>query len=234
MGSQFMFAGWRSFRTLSAVAMLILSHQALSFQLVPTVSVIELPQNTSGVSLNLENPRSVPLPVELEIMERLVHEDGSEEYEPADDAFLVFPPQAVIEPGQTQSIRVQWLGSSPDTSRSYTLFAKEIPVDLSEQDKPMLQTVLRMGASVHVAPSGTVPKVTLVRSEDTSDGVRLTLENTGARFIYLNDVRIRFGNAEYTGNELANIAGRTLIPPSAKRTILIPNEKGSPDITIEQ
>lgn len=211
---------------------LLLSGNVLAFQLTPTVSVIDLPKDASGVTINLKNPRNVALPVEFEIVERAVSEDGSENYTVADDQFVIFPPQAVINPGETQSIRVQWVEQAPQVSRSFTLFAKEIAVDLTDKNEPLLQTLLRMGASIHVAPSSSEPDISVSGVSDSAEGVHVTLENSGNRFIYLNDIRLDFDSRTYTGNELANIAGRTLLTPSGKRTILIPDAKGSPRISI--
>ncbi|MBW4936623.1 fimbrial biogenesis chaperone [Marinobacter sp. F4206] len=214
------------------VAGLMLSSEVVAFQLVPTVSVLELPQDASGITVVVENPRTVPLPVEFELVERTVNLDGSEEYTPADEEFLVFPPQAVIGPGKSQAVRVQWVSDYPSESRSFTLFASEIPVDLEDVGKPMLQTLFRMGASIHVTPSSAQPDVTLTEASKTESGMELTLENIGDRFIYLNDVRLEFDDRMYTGSELANIVGRTLLPPARKRTIIIPEETGIPRISI--
>lgn len=211
---------------------LMFSASVFAFQLTPTVSVIDLPKDASGVTINLQNPRNVALPVEFEIVERFVNEDGSEEHVSADDQFLIFPPQALVNPGESQSVRVQWVDQAPEMSRSFTLFAKEIEVDLAEKEGPILQTLFRMGASIHVAPSPSKPDVSITDFSESSDGARLTLENSGNRFIYLNDVELRFDGKTYTGNELANIAGRTLLTPSGKRTIVIPNEKSRPGVSI--
>lgn len=216
------------------ISAVLFSASAAAFQLVPTVSVLELPGDAGGVTVVVENPRTVPLAVEMEMVERTVHVDGTEDYSAADDLFLVFPPQAVIQPGQAQAVRVQWVGDIPDASRSFTLFANEIPVDLSDRDKPMLQTIFRMGASVHVTPQRAEPEVILSEVATSERGISLTLENIGDRFIYMNEVLVEFDDKTYTGNELANIVGRTLLPPSQKRTILIPEESNIPRVTMRQ
>ncbi|OEY67348.1 fimbria/pilus periplasmic chaperone [Marinobacter sp. X15-166B] len=217
---------------LIVVAGLVIANNTFAFQLTPTVSVINLPADASGITLNLKNPRKVTLPVEFEIVERTVSEDGAETFTAADDLFLIFPPQAIIKSGEAQAVRVQWVDQAPEASRSFTLFAKEIPVELTGKDESMLQTLLRMGASVHVVSSQAKPEVSILKVAESTEGVRLTLGNSGNRFIYLNDVRIHFETKTYTGSELANIAGRTLLTPSGKRTIVIPNEKGRPRVSI--
>lgn len=208
----------------------LLPAPASAFDIVPTVSLIELPQHSAGISVVVRNPRNVPLPVSMDIVERFVNEDGSEETRPADDLFMMFPPQAVIPPGSSQAVRVQWLAAPPVRSRSFTLFATEIPVDLQGAGQSQVQTILRMGASVHVAPTSTRAKPVLVDSSIQEAGVRVTLANDGDRFYYVDAITLDFGGNQVSGIELANAAGRTLIPPGARRTFNVPDVSGRPTL----
>ncbi|GAB3546607.1 hypothetical protein GCM10027343_24630 [Noviherbaspirillum agri] len=206
----------------------LLPRLALAFDVTPTVSVIELPAKRSGITLSVNNPRKVDLPVTFEIFERFINEDGTERHEPADDAFMVFPPQAVIAPQSSQAIRVQWLDAPPETSRSFTLYAVEIPVDLSGANESKVHTVLRMGASVHVAATGTRAEPVLAAATAVDNGVRVSLSNSGKRFYYVDNVTLEFPDQRLTGMELANAAGRTLIPPGATRTFDLTGVQGAP------
>ena len=120
----------------------VLLPPAQAFDVNPVVSVIELPGDGAGITLTLRNSRGESLPVSFEIVERSVNEDGTENTRPADDLFVIFPPQAVVAPGKSQAIRVQWIGAPPSTSRSFTLFAAEEAVDLTERKGASVQTVL--------------------------------------------------------------------------------------------
>ena len=90
----------------------VFSLPAAAFDVIPTVSQIELPANRSGVTLTIHNPRGTELPFTTEIVERFVLEDGEERTEPADDLFVVFPAQAAIPPAKSLARRVQWLGET--------------------------------------------------------------------------------------------------------------------------
>lgn len=210
------------------MGMMFLPGSVHAFDIAPTVSLIELPKNGSGISVIVRNPRKVELPVSMEIFERFVDEDGSERREPADEQFLIFPPQAVIPPGGTQAIRVQWLFAPPKTSRSFTLYATEIPVDLSDSNKSQVQTLLRMGASVHVAAAVTQAKPVLIGAAPNERGVSVTLANEGDRFYYIDTVVLDFAGKRITGIDLANAAGRTLVPPGGRRTFTVADVTGLP------
>lgn len=197
----------------------------------PTVSVIELPRNRGGVTLGVFNPRDENLPVVFEIVERAVMEDGSEQRTPADNSFLIFPPQAIIPPNGRQSVRVQWLEQPPSPSRSFTFYAAEQPVAL-DADQSGVTTLFKIGASVHVVQQNADPKPVLRSAQPVAGGYEVTLGNDGDRFYYVNDVGLRFGRKTYAGVELADIAGRTLVPPGRVRTFVVPEETASPRLVL--
>ena len=214
--------------SLVACALLAPAGSARAFDIQPTASVIDLPHNRSGITLVVRNPRKVDLAITTEIVERFVQEDGSEQQTPADDLFVVFPPQAVIPAGGSQALRVQWLGAPPTPSRSFHLFASEVPVKLEGGESSQLQTILRMGASVHVAAAGTEPKPVVVASSPQAGGISLTLANEGERFVYLDSLALDFGGTQVAGKALADAAGRTLVPPGGRRTFLVKDVSGTP------
>jgi P pilus assembly chaperone PapD len=205
---------------------------AAAFDVNPVVSVIELPRDRSGITLTVHNPRTVHLPVLFEVVERTVHEDGTESAIAADDQFLIFPPQAVIPPGATQNVRVQWVGAPPSQSRSFTFFAAEQPVDLT--GKTGVQTIFRMGASVHVTPADARPAPKLLAAKAEEGGVRVTIANEGSRFFYVESLSLDFSGTKLSGLKLADIAQRTLVPPGARRSFVVPNVSGTPELTTVQ
>ena len=217
-----------------ALALIAAPATAMAFEVTPTVSVIELPRDMNGKTLLIENPRDEPLPVIIEIVERDVREDGTEGQKPADELFLVFPPQAVIGAGASQAVRVQWVGPMPQQSRSFTLYAGEVPVDLSGSEESVVQTILRIGASVHVAPEGTRSEAVLVNAAAAGGGVQVTIENRGSRFLYIDELNLDFGGTVVGGRALADAAGRTLIPPAGRRTFVVPGVGGTPTLQLAE
>lgn len=211
-----------------ALALLLIPPGVAAFDIQPTVSVIDLPHNRSGITLTVRNPRQVDLAITTDVVERFVHEDGSERQEAADDLFLVFPPQAVIPAGGSQALRVQWLGPAPNPSRSFHLFASEVPVKLEESATSQLQTILRMGASIHVASAGSEPRPVLAAASQDAEGVSVTVANEGERFLYVNELTLDFGGTQVGGLELADFAGRTLVPPAGRRTFTVKDVSGQP------
>ncbi|MDP3460458.1 MAG: fimbria/pilus periplasmic chaperone [Hyphomonas sp.] len=205
-----------------------LSPAAWSYSLDPIVTVIELPSGSSGETIVVRNPRDFPLAVTFEIVERTVHDDGTETQAPADDMFLIFPPQAIVPAGRTQALRVQWVGPRVSASRSFTLYGVEAPVNLAGEDGSGIRTILKIGASVHVTQTGLRSKPVLSSSQKVDNGVEVQIANEGNRFIYVDDLALTFEDKTVAGQELANFAVRTLIPPGATRTFVVPDVDGVP------
>jgi len=212
------------------ISLCVLAPEAASYTLEPIVTVIELPSGASGETIILRNPRAFPLAVTFEIVERTVHEDGTETQTPADELFLIFPPQAIVPAGNTQALRIQWIGPDVSTSRSFTLYGVEAPVKLSEDEGSGIRTILKIGASVHVTQTGLRADPVLTAVSKIDGGVRVSIANEGMRFVYVDDVALTFENKTVSGQDLGNVAVRTLIPPGSIRTFVVPDVEGTPTL----
>ncbi|WP_205479341.1 molecular chaperone [Sphingomonas arenae] len=198
----------------------------------PIVNVMQIPRDSRGITIMVRNPRNVGFPVTFEVVERKVKPDGTEDQIPADDLFTVFPAQAVIPAGKSQAVRVQWAGGNVDQSRSFTLYSAEVPVDLTNSGQSGVQRILRVGASVHIVPAGTAPKPVLEAAAPDGDGMKVVIRNDGNRFVYIDALSLAFGDKTVAGTELGNMAGRTLIPPGAKREFTVKGVSGQPTLKL--
>ena len=122
---------------LSIVASMALAIMPIAEAKAMTVQpvVVNLTSQGSGMSqvVKVENTFATRLPVELQIEE--LRFDGetlvNTHADPGD--LLVFPPQAFIEPGQTQTFRIQYVGD-PELAKSkhYYVTVAQLPVQLPE------------------------------------------------------------------------------------------------------
>ena len=66
----------------------------------------------------------------------------------------MFPPQAVVPAGGTQTFRIQWVGEpNIQKSQSYMFSVNQLPVKRKSQDSGV-QVVFNFGVIVSVAPPG--------------------------------------------------------------------------------
>lgn len=204
---------------------------ALVFMSSPTVVwamtvqpvMVNLTTSGRGMSqtITVENTFATPLPVELRVQELKVTENGVEltGVDPGD--LLVFPPQALIEPGQTQSFRVQYVGD-PDlaASKHYYITVAQLPVQLPE-GQSAIQILYNFQVLVSVAPTGAKPALAIKsaaigRNAEGKPVPVITVENTSNAHGYLSNGRLRIVQKDAEGKEVFR---RSLSGPEIQQTI---------------
>ncbi len=147
------------------------STDALAMRVSPMVSELTTAGAGSTARVEVGNVGSVALPFETLITRLDTDANGDLIEVPADENFLVFPPQGVVPVGGRQVVRVQWVGEPKiDVSRAYYLWVRQLPVNVdpsqSQSGGSVSVTVLyTMKALVVVAPPGAEPKVQLVSAK---------------------------------------------------------------------
>src|SRR6267378_2423976 len=97
----------RFYLLLSTVFYLSLSC-AHAFKLVPIRMEFEPAGRGANQAFRLENASSNTVPVQISMLTRQMDLDGNETNAPAEDDFLVYPPQVLLKPRQVQTVRVKW------------------------------------------------------------------------------------------------------------------------------
>lgn len=133
-----------------------------------TPMTVEMSPTGRGATARIEvtNSEDRNLPVELRMYRGEVSEAGELTLVPADEKFVVFPPQVVIAPNAQQVFRIQYLPDGPmSQSEVYYAAVTQIPVDL-DPAVSRIQVVMRFNVLVNVVPDGTKadPVVTAARS----------------------------------------------------------------------
>lgn len=143
--------------------------------------VVEMTTTGTGAVARIEvqNLNSVNLPYETRVTEIHFDDKGAMTETPADDQFLVFPPQGVLAPGARQVVRVQWVGDPKlAVSKAFYLAVNELPVTLQPGVKNTLaaevQVLYRMKALITVAPPKAAPKVEVVSVTPVTIGAKPT------------------------------------------------------------
>ena len=141
---------------------------AWAMRVSPMVSELTTSGAGSAARIEVGNVGSAALPFETRITRMDIDADGNIVETPADEDFLVFPPQGVVPVSGRQVVRVQWIGDPAiDVSRAYYLWVKQLPVatdpDVAEGGGAVaVQVLYTMKALIVVAPPGALPKVEIV------------------------------------------------------------------------
>lgn len=191
--------------SMMSVALACAAPQAIAMSVSPMA--VEMTSTGTGSTARIEvrNALPQPLPIEVRVSRIDFDENGQVKETPADGEFLIFPPQALVQPNQRQMVRVQWLGGQLPSSRAYYVSISQLPVELDPAsiDKTSrsvnVQVVYHMKVLATIAPPGASPKVTVESARPITirpapkpgeaapadstpqPGVSVTVRNTGKR-----------------------------------------------------
>jgi P pilus assembly chaperone PapD len=165
-----------------------------------TVQPVVLDLTTSGRGMSqaiiVENTFDKPLPVELRIETLDLTADGVTPTGKDSGELAVFPPQALIQPGQRQSFRVQYVGE-PSITRSKHFFVTvaQLPVQAADGTSN-IQLLYNFQVLVSVAPEGVKPSLSISGAEiaknaDSAPVPAITVANAAAAHGYLSRGRLR-------------------------------------------
>lgn len=223
------------FGVIVAVAALFAASAAFAFSVQPLL--VELEPGRSG-AIRVENNRSEPLTVEVTMWRRSVDERGVQTRIPADDDFVVLPPQLVIPPGRVQVVRLQWVGSDTSgNSVSYYANLREVPVALAPNQGAQLQVAFAFDVAVQVGPRNERADLHLTaaavsRNSEGAPVAQLTIENRGRRYAYLQDANYELevldasgaviGRPSFNEDQITEALGVTLLEPGKRRIAELP------------
>lgn len=187
-------------------------------------SVVPANGQNSGL-LTVTNTRSKPLPIELVVQKRVFDENGIQTLVDDEENFIVFPFQALIEPGASQAFRFQYIGSPiVEEEMAYTLDVREVPVEIAE-DFTGFRFVYSFGAVVYVEnPEGESNlSVKSVLREDNS--LAMQIRNDGNSFARLTNDRITLSDGEKTinlnGDAFTSRIDEAVIPPNRTKLVTL-------------
>lgn len=164
-------------RSLTVVLMILvtlvvcaLTGNAWAMRVSPMVSEISTLGAGASARIEVQNIASTPLPYETSITRISFNADGTITETPADEDFLVFPPQGIAAPGARQIIRAQWIGDpAAAASMAYYMEIRQLPVDFESKSTDVgsaaVQVVYHMKTLIIVAPPSTESAVQVVSVE---------------------------------------------------------------------
>lgn len=245
--------GKRQWRALAAALILIWApiSDALAMRVSPMVVEMSSIGSDAVTRIEVQNVNQSKLAFETRIYRMNYDDKGNVVETPADDRFLVFPPQGVLPPGGRQVVRLQWVGpAEPPTSEAYYVSFNQLPVKLepakTETVAAQVQVVYHMKALVVVAPPGAKPNVEaasvkpIIYQPDPTQsgaqlppgpGVEIVLANSGRRHAMMAAFGWRLEGTgtdgkplriDISSEELNRAVGTGYVPALGKRIFRIP------------
>ena len=219
----------------SVVVVLILMAPALmasALRVSPLYVELETSGTRSSFTMQISNPEDVDVPVEVYVERIIVGRDGVElSAEPADDDFIIFPPQSVLPANGRRALRVQYIGDGElAQSAHYRLVVSKVPVELeagsTDEFTMGINFVIRFGVTVNVTPLGATsnPSIEFVGktlSVEGEDRYVFRVSNPGSRHFYLSQSDIVINDAgqikRFSGESIRTQVGGTLVPADGVR-----------------
>jgi len=237
---------------LGAIALIAGLSPASAMRVSPMVAEMESSGSGAVARIEVQNINQSNLAFETRVYRMTLDDAGSIVEEPADEDFLVFPPQGVLAAGARQVVRLQWVGA-PDiaASQAYYVSINQLPVAFTpgaeDNVAAQVQVVYNMRALVVVAPPGASPNVTATSARVATytppsppgstevaapiRGVEVTLANTGRRHAMMSGFNWRLEGTDTAGQplridvsteELNRAVGTGYVPALGERTFRLP------------
>jgi len=184
---------------------------------------------SSETAIRVESTERETVAIEISVFERLFDDNGEESLVPADDEFIIFPPQALLEPEQVQVFRFNYLGEPSIRSRNFYFNVAQIPVNLNATGN-RVDVIVEFAASVNVSSPDTSPDSSIVAmtqqepaSPDEPAYLLVTIRNDGERHDYMSRQNFRLidpagQQRPVSGGEFRSNVGDTLVPAGGVRT----------------
>lgn len=186
----------------AGAAILFSTAPAYAFEFSPLVA--ELAPSGPGASRSfvLRNTKSEPIAIQIEAAKRTTSASGEEVQTPETEDLIITPPQLVLAPGASQSVRVQWIGDpSPQKELAYRLLVNQLPIkyrteQLPDQRQAQVFLGYRYEAALYVTPAGGKPEARLVKAEPAQGKagekvLAVTLESVGATRALLSQPQLK-------------------------------------------
>lgn len=189
----------------------------------------------SVARVQFTNTGAREFPVEARAFRGEISEDGELELVPADDDFIIFPPQLVVQAGGDQVFRIQYIGEPElTTAQVYYLSIKQMPVEL-QPGQPQIQILVNYNVFVSVNPpdASATPRIDTITQEVQQDveGVVVRLVNDGAGMLLASSYKWKLEGVNtdgtaysrtYEREELGGLVGVGVVAPGKARKFFLP------------
>jgi len=224
----------------SLMASAVLAAPLSAYEVNPMVMELRPTGQGSSASGVITNSHDVPIAVEIQVFARTQNPDGSDILVAENDDVIVTPPQTVIQPGESQTFRVSWVGEqAPEKEMAYRLVTNQLPIKFKEEkrDNYVAEVTMRYRYEIalYIQPPGSTPKATLQSARVVEDKgqrlLELSISSDGNRRAILEkpQLQLNSGGSSFTleAEQLAPLVGLNILP-GATRVVRMPAPEGMP------
>lgn len=206
--------------------------------------VVQLTPSGAGSSqtMIINNSHQEPIAIEVRAYARTQLPNGDDQLTPDNDNIAIFPPQMVIQPGASQSFRVQWTGDPAiESERAYRIVTTQLPIRFQHATRGErtidVSMRYRYEAALYVVPQGATPAVSLqsvtaVAGEGGAQQLELHIRSDGKTRAILEAPELEITPASgsavtLTREQLGPLVGLNILP-GVERVVRIAAPAGLP------
>ncbi len=214
----------------------LLAGTASAFRFIPFTAEFEPSGSGANRTYTVENTSDDRIAVEISVYRRGMNLDGTDRLQDADDDFIVYPTQVVLEPHRKQAIRVQFIGDpTPARELAYRIIAEQLPVELDSEPEPgaNVKILVRYVGSIYVRPKQAEYEVVLERAgsetlENGSTSLAITLHNKGTAHAILRNLELSLSSqngatpvgVQLSSEFLKGMTGENILAKHKRRFVL--------------
>lgn len=233
----------RLFSSFFAAALVFFPAAALAFELAPISRQFESSGSGATQSYELVNKSREFVAIELRTVQREIDPRGGETLTEAEDDFLIFPAQVILNPGARQTVRVSYIGDpSPANEMAYRLVAEQLPIDglgtplkAPEGDRSgQVRVLMKYQGSLYVRPPNARAKVRVLaaigkRKQSSGSELQLELSNVGTARAEFGELEVRVKSQDKSSSWISLRSIKTAaIMAGAARQVTLPWPAGLP------
>ena len=208
-------------------------HSAWAFKLTPMTSVFRPGGPEATQTFSIENEGAEKIAVQISMAQRKMDLHGNETHPEADDDFVVYPSQVILQPKSRRSVRITWVSKKAVMIElPYRIIAEQLAIEGLKPKKTRgaaIDLLLKYEGSVYIRPNNVKPEVIVEKVEykqkKGKEYLLIDLWNRGTAHQLLNDPVLKVSsdksNIELKVNELTVLNGQNVLAKS-KRRFLIP------------
>lgn len=229
-------------------ALLVEENDSEAYKLEPISRVFAPAGSGATQTYQLVNSSAERVAVTISFATLELDADHKETNRAADDDFLVYPPQILLEPNSKQTVRVTWLGTpTPATELAYRIFVQQIPIELVDKTAAptpigQLKVLMNYRGSLYIRPPAAVSNIVLQSAKVAQDNGRtslvVTLRNAGTALGLVKgcalQVQTPAGLVDLPAASVASVNGTRLLARQTRRYTLpwpATAESSSPNVS---
>ena len=220
-----------------ALAFMVCAVPAYAAKVSPMIAELKPSGRNSVLRVTVTNTSERDIPYEVRMVRGEITPDGQLETTPAEEDFLVFPAQSIIEGQSQQVFRVQYIGEPLlDQSQVYYMSIRQVPV-ANQQSIAQVLVSVNYNVLINIVPNGSrpMPTVTAIENDmrDEVAGLKFEVGNAGTRFFNAGLSKWTVTGetdsgqpyeVEYKSGELSRFIGVGVVAPGKMRRFFLPTE----------